>query len=194
VDHDRLTPASHAWFYGVFAGAANRVVIGPQLERHAELLALVAAGVVSVGPGPNPVFEPAGHPGGRGRLTSADLAEPGSVTVDRVLVGHSAAVDPARSANPLLCGLAATGRLTPVTALGRPVGVRVDRELRAVGADGRAQPALHVFGPLTEGSTYYNHYVTSPGGPSRATADADRLALHLLTPLTHEQERAHVPA
>lgn len=197
VDHDRLTPASHEWFHGVFAGAANRVVIGPQRERHAELLALVAAGVVSIGPGPGPVVAPDGT---RVRLTSTGLAEPASVLVDRVLVGHSAAVDPARSANPLLAALTAAGRLSRVTALGRPVGVRVDRDLCAVGVDGRAQSTLHVFGPLAEGSTYYNHYVTSPGGPSRATADADRLAERLLTPLahetdeTHEQERTNVPA
>lgn len=192
VDHGRLTPASQEWFYGVFAGAANRLVIGPQRERHAELLALLAAGVVSVGPGPRPVAGSAA--GGRIRLTSPDLLEPGSVVVDRVLVAHSAAVDPAGAANPLVAGLARAGRLTAVTAAGRPVGVRVDRAARAVDAGGRAQPTLHVFGPLTEGSTYYNHYVTSPGHPSRATADADRLARHLLAPLTQEQEREHVPA
>ncbi len=192
VDHGRLTPASHEWFYGVFAGAANRLVIGPQLERHAELLALLAAGVVSVGPGPRPVRDFAAD--GRIRLTSAGLAEPGSVVVDRVLVGHSPAVDPVASANPLVSGLARAGRVTAVTASGRPVGVRVDRALRAVDAGGRVQPTLHVFGPLAEGSTYYNHYVTSPGHPSQATADADRLARHLLSPRTHEQEREHVPA
>jgi uncharacterized NAD(P)/FAD-binding protein YdhS len=192
VDHGRLTPASHEWFYGVFAGAANRLVIGPQLERHSELLALLAAGVVSVGPGPRPVL--GFTSGGRTRLTSHDLVEPGSVVVDRLLIGHSPVVDPVNAANPLVSGLARAGRLTAVTASGRPVGVRVDRALRALDADGRAQPALHVFGPLAEGSTYYNHYVTSPGGPSKATADADRLARHLLSPLAQEQEREHVPA
>ncbi|KAA2252714.1 FAD/NAD(P)-binding protein [Solihabitans fulvus] len=177
VDGDGLTEASRDWFYGRFTGAANRLVIGPQLERHDELLALLAAGVVELGPGPAPSIERAGD---GWRLSSTGLADPEVVEVAEVVTGHSAPAALADSPNPLLRALTRSGRLSPVSAGRAPLGARVDRLHRAVDAGGHGQPRLFLLGPLAEGSSYYNHYVVTPNAPSRATRDAHAVAATLL--------------
>lgn len=176
VDFDGVTEDSRAWFYEEFVSVVNRMVIGPQLERHEELLALLTAGVVTVGPGPDAIVEPT--EAGRIRIRSKELATPQAVVVDRVLTGYSAPVDLHRARNPLIAALALSGRVVEVAD--RPLGIRIDKEQRAIGVDGSSQDTLRVFGPLTEGSTYYNHYVATPDGHSRAVADADALARALL--------------
>ena len=46
------------------------------------------------------------------------------------------------------------------------------------------QPKLFFLGPHVEGSSYYNHYVPSPGTPSRALRDAELALRTALTALT----------
>jgi hypothetical protein len=60
-------------------------------------------------------------------------------------------------------------------------GLDVTREGRGVDRTGTPQPRLFFLGPHTEGSSYYNHYVPSPGVPSRALLDAE-LALRTALP------------
>lgn len=167
VDGSGLTESSRGWFFGHFAGVVNRMVIGPQLERHQELLALVDAGVVQLGPGPQARIEPHGE---RWLVSSTRLDARSAIKVDHVVTGYSLA-DPL--AHPLLCALAEAGRITPLTVAGTPLGIQVDH-------DQRAGDRLWLFGPITEGSSYYNHYVATPGGRSRAAIDADGLARRLL--------------
>ena len=64
VDFGGLTAASLDDFTVRTVPALNRAVVGPQWERHAELLALLAAGVARAPFGPEPVVTAAG---GRGR-------------------------------------------------------------------------------------------------------------------------------
>lgn len=167
VDGIGLTESSWDWFFGHFAGVANRMVIGPQLERHQELLALADAGVVRLGPGPQARIEPHGE---RWLVSSARLDAPAAIEVDHVVTGYSQA-NPL--VHPLLRALAEAGRIIPLTVAGAPLGIKVDH-------DHRADDRLWLFGPITEGSSYYNHYVATPGGRSRAAIDADALARRLL--------------
>jgi hypothetical protein len=54
-----------------------------------------------------------------------------------------------------------------------------------VDATGPVQERIFLLGPHTEGSSYYNHYVPSPGVPSRALRDAElalRAALSTVVP------------
>lgn len=185
VDGIGLTGPSRDWFYGHFAGVANRMVIGPQRERHQELLALVHAGVVQLGPGPQARIEPYG---GRWLVRSARLRAPAAIEVDHVVTGYS---QPDPLTHPLLGALVEAGRITPSIVAGTPLGIHVD-------PDHRAGDRLWCFGPITEGSSYYNHYVASPGGRSRAAIDADVLAHRLLDLIPHDvssdEEGHHAPA
>lgn len=44
ADRNGLTESSTLAFYGTWAGLGNRLVGGPQKERHEDLLALIDAG------------------------------------------------------------------------------------------------------------------------------------------------------
>jgi hypothetical protein len=43
------------------------------------------------------------------------------------------------------------------------------------------EEAIWILGSMTEGSSYYNHYIPSPGGVSRAFTDAHNVARACLT-------------
>ncbi|MFG3285583.1 FAD/NAD(P)-binding protein [Streptomyces sp. NPDC048111] len=175
VDEPGLTEESEAYFFGSFVPAVNRAVIGPQRQRNAELLALLAAGVARPGPGPGPriVWETARR---RWSLTSTALAVPTLDHADHLVAALSPAPQAAASLSPVVRGLYAAGRIRARRAGPLTLGVDLTRDGRPVGRGGRVQQHLFVLGPLGEGSSYYNHYVVSPGGPSRATEDARRVA------------------
>ncbi|MFF8730581.1 FAD/NAD(P)-binding protein [Streptomyces sp. NPDC015171] len=188
VDAPGLDDASLAGFFGTFSATVNRLVIGPQLDRSAELLALVDAGVVRLGPGPlAKVIAPAGQ--GPWILESTALLRPASVEVDHVVHAHVREPAPDRVPGSLLGTLAGAGRVRTLGARGGPAhGLDVTREGRGVGRAGDTQPRLFFLGPHTEGSSYYNHYVPSPGMPSRALMDAE-LALSACLPSVIRRKR-----
>ncbi|MEU2154703.1 FAD/NAD(P)-binding protein [Streptomyces sp. NPDC019396] len=184
VDDPGLDAASLDYFFGEFTATVNRLVIGPQLERSAELLSLLDAGVLRLGPGPRPkVIAPSGQ--GRWRLESTCLARPESAETDWVVHAYLAEPSADRLPASLLGRLVAAGRASTLTGQGRrAAGLRVTREGRGIGPAGDVQPTLFFLGPHTEGSSYYNHYVPSPGAPSRALQDAE-LALRTALPALH---------
>ncbi|MEU6668403.1 FAD/NAD(P)-binding protein [Streptomyces sp. NPDC046727] len=188
VDAPGLDDASLAGFFGAFNATVNRLVIGPQLDRSAELLALVEAGVVQLGPGPRPkVIAPAGQ--GPWLLESTALLRPTTFEVDHVVHAHVREPAPDRVPGSLLGTLVGAGRVRTLGSRGGPAhGLDVTREGQGVGRDGDLQPRLFFLGPHTEGSSYYNHYVPSPGMPSRALMDAE-LALSTSLPSVITRKR-----
>jgi uncharacterized NAD(P)/FAD-binding protein YdhS len=179
VDFHGLQEASHREFYGSFTGVLNRSVTGPQLERHQELLALLRAGIVSVPLGPQPavvwkqdaeVWE----------LSSTQLGRPHTTTADWLVHASSPQPDIQDTASDLLLDLAGTGRIRRHRAAVCGRGVDITAEQHPVGADGTVDEQVWILGPLTEGATFYNHYVPSPGGSSRALVDAHRCVSAML--------------
>jgi hypothetical protein len=169
VDSPGLTETSHRYFMDTYTALVNRVVIGPQKERIAELLALVEAGVVRPGPGPAARIE---RRGAGWTVVSTRFDRPLEQRVDDVLPAsvnwpeRSAEHDPVGES---LRGWAAAGP-------GGDPCLALDRDGYAVARDGHTgRPAVAVFGPPAEGSSYYNHYVPSPGVWSRALTDLDRV-------------------
>lgn len=172
VDFGGLTAASLDDFTVRTIPALNRAVVGPQWERHAELLALLAAGVARVPFGPEPVVAATG---GRWTVSSTRLVEPYAAEVDWVVSAHVELPSVASSASPLIAALHRRGVLRPHRPDSRWVrGVDVDRDQHPIGADGRADPRISVLGPLCEGATFYNNLVPSPGVHSRPVHDAHR--------------------
>ncbi|MGW4645033.1 FAD/NAD(P)-binding protein [Kitasatospora sp. NPDC004289] len=172
VDFGGLEEKSHEEFYGSYTGVLNRNVTGPQLDRHAELLALVEAGIVKIPFGPAPTVE---WDGLGWVVSSTELATPHQEWVDWLCLATSGQPDVERTASPLLRQLRDSGRIRrhrPSAPSSR--GVDVTRGNQPIGADGTVDERLWVLGPLCEGATFYNHYVPSPGGPNRALADAHR--------------------
>ncbi len=181
IDPPGVDDASLAAFFGEFASTVNRLVIGPQLDRSAELLSLIDAGIVRLGPGPQPkIVAPAGQ--GPWRLESTCLAEPLRMEVDHVVQAHVTEPGADRAPGTLLGTLVAAGRVRTLAHRGGTVhGLDVTRQGQGIDRTGTPQPRLFFLGPHTEGSSYYNHYVPSPGAPSRALLDAE-LALSTALP------------
>jgi len=172
VDFGGLTERSHDEFTRSTVPAVNRAVVGPQYERHAELLALMAAGVAHVpfGPAPTVVWGDAGW-----TVTSTRLAEPHARNVDWVVAAYlePPAVD--TSASPLITALYRKGRIRRHRPNSRHVhGIDVDRHQHPLDAEGRPDDRLWVLGPLCEGATFYNNLVPSPNTWSRPIHDAHR--------------------
>ncbi len=188
IDAPGVDDASLATFFGEFAPLVNRLVIGPQLDRSAELLSLIDAGVVRLGPGPQPkIVAPAGA--GPWRLESTCLAQPLRMEADHVVQAHVAEPGADRTPGSLLGTLVSAGRLRTLAHRGATVpGLDVTRRGQGVDRTGAPQPRLFLLGPHTEGSSYYNHYVPSPGVPSRALLDAE-LALGTALPALMTRKR-----
>lgn len=153
VDHDGLDEASTLDFYRCWAGVSNRLVGGPQKERYEDLLALIEAGVVQVLP-PMQVEEQGTA------LLLRPVAEPGSMSieVDSLIHARSAHSGLSRQRHPVFDDLLRQGELR--SAHGYPAdGIAIDRQHRALRADGSLHQRLWVLGPAVEGCIFYNHYV-----------------------------------
>ncbi|MFH8410112.1 FAD/NAD(P)-binding protein [Streptomyces sp. NPDC018019] len=187
VDPPGLDDVSLDRFFGAFTSTVNRLVIGPQLDRSAELLSLLDAGVLRLGPGPRPkVLAPSGN-AASWRLESTCLERPETVEVDHVVAAHVAEPPADQLPGSLLGTLVSSGRVATLARRGgSATGLHVTRDGRGIDSAGAVQPRLYFLGPHTEGSSYYNHYVPSPGAPSRALLDAE---LALRTALDQLNER-----
>lgn len=164
VDNNGLTAHTHRVFFDEYAPLVNRLVAGPQKERHRELLALEQAGVLEWVHGSKVMHSP--HSG----QTSIVDREGSPTVLDAIVTAH--VTRPDEHALPrIIRQLKASGIIHSLN--GEDQGVSVDRE-------GKAQPNLWITGPIVEGATYYNHYVPSSGSYSRAFVDADRIAREML--------------
>jgi len=171
----------------------NRAVVGPQFERHQELLALLAAGIAELPTGPDPALT-RDAPGHGWRIESRQLATPHVARADWLLAGRTDLPAVGSSASPLLAGLFRQGSIRPSTAAEPALaGIEVDRDQHPIAATGEPDRRIWVLGPLCEGSTFYNNLVPSPGCYSRPIADAHRCAAELLAGL-REPATAAEPA
>jgi uncharacterized NAD(P)/FAD-binding protein YdhS len=178
ADFAGLTPTSRDAFYRRVVPLMNRAVVGPQYERHAELLALMDAGLVEVPLGPAPAIAANGD---RWTLTSTRLAVPERREVDWLVPAQVPLPGVAGSVSPLLSALARKGWIRPSHPGSNLVpGVDVDRDQHPLDANGQPNPRIWVLGPLCEGATFYNNLVPSPGVYSRPVADAHRCVAAML--------------
>ncbi|WP_412538123.1 FAD/NAD(P)-binding protein [Longispora sp. K20-0274] len=177
VDFGGLTDASLDAFTRHTVPAVNRAVVGPQYERHTELLALIAAGVAAVPFGPAPEVTPSA---GGWTVTSTRLAVPYSREVRWRMAAHVPPPGVATTTSPLLRSLREKGWIRPHRPASHEVrGIDLDRDMHPVDTAGRIDRRLWFLGPLCEGVTFYNNLVPSPGMWSRPLADAHRCVAEL---------------
>ncbi|MGW2248615.1 FAD/NAD(P)-binding protein [Kitasatospora sp. NPDC001660] len=179
VNFGGLTSASLDRFLRSTVPLMNRAVVGPQKERHAELLALIEAEVVRTPFGAAPSVR-RNDDTGHWTIASTRLVTPHREDVDWLCTGNSPwpAVD--SSASPLIRSLHETGRIRRLLPdSGAVRGADVDASLHPVDAAGVSDRRLWLIGPLCEGATFYNHLVPTPGY-SRAFVDAHRCVAELL--------------
>jgi uncharacterized NAD(P)/FAD-binding protein YdhS len=172
VDFGGLTEASLEEFTASTVPALNRAVVGPQFERHAELLALMSAGIAAVpfGPAPQVVWDD-----DHWTISSSQLGVPYSAAVDWRIAAHVDLPAVTASASPLLRVLADRGWIRAHRPASRRVpGIDVDPDMHPIDAAGRSHERLWALGPLCEGATFYNNLVPSPDVYSRPVFDAHR--------------------
>lgn len=168
VDNRGLTTDSNRIFFEAYAPHVNRMVAGPQKERHQELLALADAGIVHWVHHSQVIHRADGAPT---KLVLMNHHAACLNPLQRVIKAHVSNACNMSSLPAIIRSLKKNGIIHSLNDDGE--GVLVDSE-------GRAQPNLWITGPLVEGSTYYNHYVPSSGSYSRAFVDADRIAREML--------------
>lgn len=180
VDFGGLTPSALEDFHRRVVPAVNRAVVGPQFERHAELLALLAAGVAHAPFGPAPAVTRSA--GGRWTISSTQLAIAHTREADWLLAAHVDLPAVASSASPLLEALHQAGRARPHLPGSRHVpGIDLTAGQHPLDRHGRPDDRVWVLGPLCEGATFYNNLVPSPGAYSRPIFDAHRCVAAMYT-------------
>ncbi|MFJ5297155.1 FAD/NAD(P)-binding protein [Pseudomonas sp. NPDC088368] len=165
VDNRGLTPTSHTVFFNKYAPLVNRMVAGPQKERHQELLALAEAGVIQWVHSTHVIYNP------ENGAVSVALGDGRTLVLDASVHAHGSDARKADGHPAIIRQLRAAGIIH--SAAEDVEGVYVD-------SHGKAQHHLWITGPIVEGATYYNHYVPSSGSYSRAFVDADRIAREML--------------
>ncbi|SMG02238.1 FAD/NAD(P)-binding protein [Burkholderia singularis] len=178
ANYGGFSAQSHALFYGPYSALINRMVAGPQKERHEDLVALIDAGIVEIFPGVNPDVRRDERTGSY-TIASRDAAAADirPRVVSRVLAARVDSSGVHESGSALLASLHVKGIVTPVQPAMGLDGVRTDSDGHPIGIAGEVASNLWIFGPCVEGASYYNHYVPSPGAPSRAVSDAHRAVL-----------------
>jgi uncharacterized NAD(P)/FAD-binding protein YdhS len=180
VDFGGLTAESSRRFFQQTVPVLNRAVVGPQFERHQELLSLLAAGIARTPTGPDPMLS-WDSAAGNWLLESRHLKVPEVARADWLVAGRTDLPAVGSSASPLLSQLFGQGSIRPNPAAEPALaGIEVDSDLHPIGATGEVDRRIWVLGPLCEGSTFYNNLVPSPGCFSRPIADAHRCATELL--------------
>jgi biotin carboxylase len=181
VDFGGLTPESLDAYTAHTIPALNRAVVGPQFERHTELLALIAAGIVATPFGPAPTTRRNERTGGW-TVSSTALAEPCTREVDWLVSAHVDLPAVTASASPLLRALSARGWIRPHRPESRLVhGIDIDPDQHPIRGNGEVERRIRVLGPLCEGATFYNNLVPSPSVYSRPIADAHRCVTAMYT-------------
>lgn len=174
-----LTLESYREFQSSIRSKVLRLVAGPPAVRSQQLLALMDAGVVRVPFGPSPRVEPSSRAWAVVRSTRLDV--PYASEVDRMVRAHLDDPDLGRSASALLANLSARGRLVPLRYGEAEVGsVALSRDAHPLGRDGQPQERLWAFGPLTEGTRYFTHYIPSPRSRIRMFLDAEVCVAQML--------------
>ncbi|MEA2188166.1 MAG: hypothetical protein QOK16_3177 [Solirubrobacteraceae bacterium] len=186
VDFGGLTRDSLESFMRTTVPLMNKAVVGPQKERHRELLALIEAGILQVpfGPAPETTWDAEAN---RWTISATRLGRPFARPVDWLCMAHVSSPSVSASASPLISRLYVNGWLTrhrPDSS--RVHSVDLDTCLHPVSTSGEPDRRLWILGPLCEGTTFYNHAVPSPGGYSRVVADAHRTVAEMLTVLAPE--------
>ncbi|MEO6703682.1 MAG: FAD/NAD(P)-binding protein [Jatrophihabitantaceae bacterium] len=182
IDFGGLTAISLEAFLRQWVPLINRAAVGPQFERHAELIALIEAGVATVPYGPDPSidWDPVTA---SWQLRSSRLATVQHGAADWLVQGRHDLPSVTNSASPLLDSLYRTGLIRPRHAGSRDVvGIDIDADQHPINAAGQPDRRIWVLGPLCEGATFYNNLVPSPGAFSRPIHDAHRCVVELLAP------------
>ena len=196
VDYGGLTEESHRRFLDEVMPAMYRTSAGAPKERNMELLALLDAGLLSFGPGPNPVLH---FDRARARFTlrSTRFARPVERALDVVIRARiDCTIYPEQQESALFRNMLSRGTLRPHMNGGfHPGGIDVDASQNVIGAGGYGHPNLWALGILTEGANWCTYVLPRAQVNSRFIQFSGRCALNVFAFLDrrHTRQGAVVP-
>ena len=178
IEFGGISLTSYVDFQENIRSRVHRLVAGPPALRSQQLLALMDAGVVKTPFGPGPTVE---GDGSHAWIRSETLERSHSERVDCMIQGFLEDPTVHRSASPLLSRLYRSGRIQQFHYGDVQVGsIDLTEDFHPVNAAGETEDRIWVFGVLTEGIRYFNHYIPSPKSRIRAFVDVqtcvDRIA------------------
>lgn len=185
VDWGGLSDESHKHFMKYETALMNRTVIGPQKERHQEIIALLKARVISIPCGPQPQIR---FNGRCWELSSTKLKSPNTILVNWLIQGYSESPTLKDNNSELIQTLVDSGRLNPFRAYCQ--SANVDRNYQPLDKKDSPQKRLWILGPLLEGTTFYNHYIPSPFSPNRAIREAHQCVSQLFNLLPISESKS----
>lgn len=184
LEHGGLLPASHRKFLSVYNPAINRVTFGPPLMRNQQLRALMAAGVLKIADGPNPIVRIDEE---RSQFALHTRFESGSTVqlVDALVVARLDVFSPETDDSVFIRNLLKRGTVRPFyNGTFHPGGVDIDIGNHPINRAGRQSDNLWALGYLAEGAHYYTHALPRPMLQSRQVQDADRCVRALFNALS----------
>lgn len=173
VEFDGLTKESSDRFFSIHTQALNRIGVGPQKERAAEILALIQAKIldISLGPDPKVLWD---EPLCQWKLSSSLLQVQHQVIADWMYHGSTSRLKHLIDDSSIVGAMARRGFLRQRYPESSVIyAVDIDQYYHPISNSGIANERIWIMGLLCEGVTFYNGYVTSPGRFVRSQYDAD---------------------
>lgn len=188
VEYGGLTPEGHADYFA-FARRANQVCGAPPAARNEQLLALVQAGIVRFGPGPDPEWALDADTACF-TLRSTRLDRPATVQADVLIRARVGGFLPERDGSALYANLLESGLVRPyLNGEYHPGGLDIDGRHRVIDAQGRVQPRLAAVGPPTEGPNLWTPVLPGAGVGRRPVADAAQVAANVTALIEQDARR-----
>ncbi|NES30208.1 FAD/NAD(P)-binding protein [Micromonospora terminaliae] len=186
IEFGGLTDASLDRFYRYHVETINRLVIGPEKERSANILTLLRSGVVSMSLGPNPLVT---WDSGAAAWSLSSTAFPvrSTIRADWLYQGYTDRLRSLQDDTSVVGAMARRGvlrRFKPDSAV--VSSIDVDGQGHPVAEDGSTASRIWIFGLLCEGATFYNGYLTSPQRFERAQFDVDHAVHELIKSVRRE--------
>ncbi len=195
VDYGGLTEDSHRRFISTVMPNMYRIAAGAPKERNMELLALLDAGVVSLGPGPNPDLS-LDTARAHFILRSTQLAKPVEEYMDVIVRARiDCTVYPEKQESALIRNMLRRGALRPYRNGGfHPGGIDVDASQNVINASGRVHSNIWALGIIVEGVNWCTYVLPRAQVNSRFIQFSGRCALKIFALLdTRRSPAAFLP-
>lgn len=180
IEQGGLYPRSHRRFLEHYMPIMNRIAVGPPQSRNEELLALMDAGIVTLGGGPGAQLScDEGNSKFVIRTQFESMYE--ERHADVFIVAKIEAALPDLDASPLLANLLDKGMVRPYyNGNYHPGGIDITRGGNPISKTGTTVKNCWVLGNLTEGANFYTYILPRPLVNSRFISDAGRSVLQMI--------------
>ena len=177
IDFSGLTPESHKIFLEKYMPFMNRISVGPPKERIAQILALIDAGILDIGVGPQPKVD-FDEDLEQFRLSGLSIKNNTPRYADVIIKARIHAPLPMQDQSMLMKNCLRRGLLTPFyNGNFHPGGILIDKNLHPIDKNKNTKKRIWAIGTLVEGPKFYTYIVPRSGVNSTGLQDAGKAVL-----------------